>query len=316
MFGEEKPDSWKWIPYILIIGAIVFLFFDPFGMENTQIKYLVSVAPVDPLAPPGVEPPPENPPAALQNLVVGSGDFPGTVNTGPQTPPTKTWPQSGNGTWINVGTDADGFIFNGCVKTTAPGVSITNSEIRGNCATAQLYDEAGGGTFEYNNIFDVGRAGASAVGCGTNSRFFRNNIKGGADGVKGALNCKIIENYIHDLDEYDTGFGGTGNDGVHIEDAGTTGMLVQKNTFENTCGKSGIDKQGCAGVVFINNGASGNTVDGNYIKKWDGPSAGFIFHMASAGANNIKNNVVECAAVTGFGVQSGGASTFTNNTSC
>lgn len=317
MFGDDKNDSWKWMPHILIVGALVFLFFDPLGIEGTKVKYLVSLnntmaVPQIP-AVPGVPPVPPagNPPAVM--FAAGVSDYPDVINTGPQTPPTKLWPKSGNGTWINIGEDADGFIFNGCVRTTAAGIRITNSEIRGNCATSQLYDEAGSGTFEYNNIFDVGGAGTSTIGCGSNSRFFRNNAKGATDGVKEGQNCQIIENYIHDLDEYTLG---TPNNGVRIENGNTRGMIIQKNTFENTCGKLGSPGQGCAGVVFIAGGASENMVDGNYVKRWDGPSAGFIFHLADAGVNEVKNNVVECANTTGFGVQNGGPSTYVNNTEC
>lgn len=325
MFGGEKGDSWKWIPYILIGGALLFLFFDPLGMEAARIQYFVNPqsAPTKPPTqtqtnPPANQPPAQNPPPNTppNNPLTGNGEFPSALNTGPQTPPAKTWPQAGNGTWIDVGTDADGYIFNGCVRTSKPGVRITNSEIRGTCATSVLYDAGGNGIFEYNTILDTAGGAASTIGCGTASRFYRNNAKGGADGVKEGTNCQVIENYIHDLDEYVVFGGGTHNDGVQIEGGGTTGMLIQKNTFENTCGKKGISGQGCAGVVFINNGASGNVVDGNYIKRWDGPTAGFIFHTISGGANEIKNNVVECGSITGFGVQSGGASTFTNNTQC
>lgn len=324
MFGNEKHDSWRWIPFILVAGAFVFLYFDPLGMESTQIRYSVNPQPTavpTPLQPqpnpPPPNPPAPNPPPAAPRPPLGDGEFPSALNTGPQTPPTKTWPQSGNGTWINVGENADGFIFNGCVRTTRSGVRITNSEIRGNCTTSQLYDEGGNGVFEYNNIFDVVGGGASTIGCGNGSRFFRNNAKGAADGVKEGSGCQIIENYIHDLDEYNAGVGGgTHNDGVQIEGGGTTGMLIQKNTFENTCGKRGIAGQGCAGTIFVNNGASGNTIEGNYVKRWDGPTAGFIFHLHNAGANTVKDNIVECGAIAGFGVAAPGISTFTNNTQC
>lgn len=322
MFGDEKHDSWKWMPYIILGAALLFLFFDPLNMEGTKIKYFVDVAPtpVPTLIPAaGGLPPVANPPVANPAVgnPVGAAGFPSAIDTGPQTPPTKTWPQAGNGTWIVVTTDADGFIFNGCVKTGAPNIRITNSEIRGNCATSQLWDEAGNGSFEYNNIFDVAHGGSSTIGCGTNSRFFRNNIKGAAVGAYGETGCQIIENYIHDLDEFTyNGGGATSNTGVHIDDAGTTNVMIQKNTFENTCGKSGLAGQGCTGVIFINNGSAGSTVDNNYIKKWDGPTAGFIFHTSAAGVNTIKDNVVECANITGYGVTSGGPSIFTNNTQC
>jgi hypothetical protein len=331
MFGDEKHDSWKWMPVILLVGALLFLFFDPLGMNPTKVKYFIGLAaappngPLQPVPnPPAGNPPAGNPPAGnppapnppAGNPAPGAAGFPSAADTGPLTAPTQVWPQAGNGTWIVVSQNADGFIFNGCVKTAGPGIRITNSEIRGNCTTSILYDEGGGGIFEHNNIFDVGHQGASTIGCGTASRFFRNNAMGAADGVKEGTNCQIIENYIHNLDEYDTGAGGTHNDGVQIEGGGTTGMLIQKNTFENTCGKATVVGQGCAGVVFINNGAAGNTVDGNYVKRWDGPNAGFIFHTAAGGTNEIKNNFVECANITGFGVTSGGPSNFINNSAC
>lgn len=325
MFGDEKGDSWQWMPYILIIGAIVFLFWDPLGMKNTEVKYIVTNAP-GPTRTPGflvgdANANQDGAPAAqlvgdAENSVIEGSDYPNALSTGPRTSPTKTWPEVGNGTWINVSQNADGYIFNGCVRTTRKGVRITNSEIRGDCATALLYDEGGAGVFDYNTVIDVGRQGAAALGCGTSSRFFRNNVRGAADGVAEGTNCQVIENYIHDLDEFLIDGSGTHNEGVAIEDPATTGMKITKNTFENTCGKNDLKGQGCAGVVYIANGAAGNTVDGNYIKRWNGPNTGFLFHIVGSGINDIKNNVIECANVTGFGFANGGRSMLSNNTEC
>lgn len=324
MFGDEKHDSWKWMPYILIIGAMLFLFWDPLGMKSTEIKYIVTNAPGPTLNPAFIA---ENANAQAENgraLVAATGenaavaasDYPDALSTGPRKSPTKTWPQAGNGTWINVGQNADGYIFNGCVRTTRKGVRITNSEIRGDCATALLYDEGGAGVFDYNTVIDVGRQGAAALGCGTSSRFYRNNVRGAADGVAEGTNCQVVENYIHDLDEFLVDGFGTHNEGVSIEDPATTGMKITKNTFENTCGKNNLKGQGCAGVIYIANGAAGNTIDGNYIKRWNGQNTGFLFHIVGSGINDIKNNVIECANITGFGVANGGRSTLTNNTEC
>lgn len=232
-----------------------------------------------------------------------SSGFPTLDNTGPVTEPTKTWTGPGGytssrfgGSCYQVTQDVDGYIFDSCVMVTAPNVTISNSRIQHNQRGLWGFGiEANNVTIEFSEVVSTGQpTGNGGVQCFGSSgiRVYRNTFRGWEDPLKCQNNSQILENYITETNGLPAG---------HVDilqaQSGGGGLTIKGNTFDVLC--EGV-MEGCNGII-LQNGHSNSVIEENYIKRYAGSKAGYLFHLSGAGGGVVvRNNVFNCSQLAGF----------------
>lgn len=296
MFNGDLHDDWKWIPLFLIFGAIAFLFFDPLGMNGTNITYVINAVqpqnpvpiPPPPVVPPG-QPPPGPPPIA---------GFPTFETTGPKTVPATQY--TGPAIINQNGATFDGYIFSGCIQIVADNVTIQNSRIVAACNGAPMIWHREGINLqvidsELIGLKDGTGLPVSGVTC-SSCTVQGNRVRGTADGFNPNGTAQIIGNYIGQLGGGIVNGNPTYNDGFQI--ANGDGVVIRGNTVYNDCGVSRQEaggQGGCNAAIFFQPYCAGciiagATIEGNYFRKWNGPTGSVLSIVTADGSTGIKVN--------------------------
>ncbi len=231
------------------------------------------------------ETPPEEPPV--------SAGWPTAQNTGPLVQPTNVYNNefgSDYGTTsyriTQAGAVIDGYVINKCLYVTVPNVIVRNSIIKcgGGGISTVWFSGTTGAVIEHNEIIGTNNTNPSGSGvtC-SNCRVHRNRISNTADGIKPGDNAVVTENYIGQLAGGVTNSGPTHNDGIQIEGSSTANVLIRGNTIDHNC--QAQNGGACNSAIWMQNGASGVTIDGNYFRQW---KAYFIIRGNGSSVNGIR----------------------------
>ncbi|MBI1863109.1 hypothetical protein HYS00_03245 [Candidatus Microgenomates bacterium] len=323
MFNGQMGDDWKWLPLLLLVAAIAFLFFDPLGMKGSQVTYVINPViratptpiPLPPVVPPGGPPPGGPPPIA---------GYPTYDTTGPKTAPQT--PYAGGAIVNQSNVVLDGYIFSDCVQVVGDNITIRNSRFQASCNGAPMVWLREGVNLIVEDSEFVGlKAGtglpSAAVTC-SSCTVQRNRVRGTIDGFDPNGTAQIIGNYVGQLGGGIVNGAPTQNAGFRVADG--AGVLIQNNSIEHDCGISRTDSGGAGGctasAIFqpfcAGCSIGGATLDNNYFRKWNGTTGSVTTVVTSDNSLNIKvnNNIFGDTPVAFCTLLNGGTITeWTNN---
>lgn len=286
MFSGNMQDDWKWLPLLLLGGALAFLFFDPLGMKDAKITYVINTSvaatptPVPPVVPPA--PPPVNPPVA---------GFPTSQTTGPQPAPTQDY--TGPLIVNENGATVENVIVRGCLQIVAENVTLRNIRVEGNCPGAPVISHVEGTGLQVITSEIIGvKVGTgvptAAVSCG-NCTIQGSSIRGTVDGLVLRDGSQATGNYIGQLGGGILNGNVTRNTGVTVATGAT--VVVRGNTIDSDCAVSRQEAGGtgvCDGAVQLLAAVTGATLEGNYFQRWNGPAGSVTSAIIANGATNIR----------------------------
>lgn len=297
MFNGDLHDDWRWMPLILIIGALAFLLMDPLGMNNSNVTYVINAnanllptpIPPPPVIPPGQNPPPGAPP------ILG---YPTYETTGPKTVPAT--PYTGPAVLNQNDATYDGYIFSQCVSIVGDNITIRNSRFIASCNGSPILTHLEGANLQIIDSEFIGiKQGTgipvSAVRC-SNCSMQGNRVQGTMYGFEPVTAAQITGNYIGQLGGGLINGNPTQNSAVLVTNG--DGIVIQGNTIYNDCGVSRTDsggQGGCGPAIFYQTTCAGcvvaaSSVEGNYFRKWNGPAGSVLTTVQSTGATGVKVN--------------------------
>jgi len=275
------------------------LFSQLLGVSPTVTPSPTPAASSDPTPTPSPNPtstptPSPTPTPTPEEEVLPDG-FPTDSDTGPLSPPSKTYSaadaalygESVTGEYrITVaGTVLDGYTFDQCIGIYADNVEILNSVINCNNEISAVWVRSGtGAVIQRNTIIGTPSGVPSAAGVFCSDCTVRlNNISQTADAVKTSENSLIEYNYFGQLrGDSLPAPNGTHNDGIQFQSGDT--VTIRLNTFNNDCDITTAQGGGCNTVIFMKSESgpiSNITIENNFFENW---SSFFIIRATNGGS--------------------------------